>query len=713
MKVLRVSHSAVVSTWRERERQLRERGVEVLLLSAQDWDEGGAVIPLTPDPGENVRGLRTVGVHPALFLYDPRPIWRALGERWDVIDIHEEPFSLAAAQVLALRRLRSVLTRQPPAPVVLYSAQNITKRYPPPFRWLEAWALRTAAAMSVCNEEAGRICVAKGLRGRVEVIPLGIDLTVFSPAGDSPAAPAAGRGGGDLGDVSGLRGGAGLRGDAAPSGVTAPSGDARAEDTAAPVVVGYAGRLATHKGVDVLIHAVTADDRLHLRVAGGGPQEAALRRSAERADGRITFVGSLDEDDLPAFYRGLDVLAVPSLDTPTWVEQFGRVAVEAMACGVPVVASRSGALPDVVGQAGVLVEPGDPVTLGEALVRVGTDPVLAARLAAQGAAQAAACSWPEVARRYHQMYSAITDRRSLSPAEASPPWEPPEIVIVAYGSPDLLRAALAPLTGRYAVTVVDNSSLPAIREVTEAAGGRYLDPGHNGGFGAGVNYALANRQLPGRDVLLLNPDAVVLPDDVDRLHRGLRADLRAASAGPVQVGMDGAPARVRWPYPSPLGSWVEAVGLGRLRPVPTERSFVIGSLLLLRAEALAEVGGFDERFFLYAEETDWALRATHRGWRHLVVQQARAVHVGGGTSDDPRTRETHFHASQERYMRKHYGATGWWLAQTAVVVGAAGRSLMLRGPGRDSARRRLRLYLHGPVRAERSLTGVRRAGDPA
>ena len=701
MKVLRVSHSAVVSTWRERERQLRERGVDVLLLSAQAWDEGGTVISLTPEPGEKVRGLRTVGTHPALFVYDPRPIWRALGERWDVIDIHEEPFSVATAQVLVLRRLRSVLTRRPPAPVVLYSAQNITKRYPPPFRWTEAWALRTASAMSVCNEEAGRICVAKGLHGRLEVIPLGIDLTAFSPMGPG------------------------------------------AHEPAAPVVVGYVGRLAAHKGVEVLIRAVTADDRLHLRVAGGGPQEAALRRCAEPAGDRITFVGSLTEDDLPAFYRGLDVLAVPSLDTPTWVEQFGRVAVEAMACGVPVVASRSGALPDVVGQAGVLVEPGDPDALTAALVRVGTDPALAARLREAGIAQAAACSWPEVARRYHRMYCEITDQRGLTPVglphavgpthpagparpagptrpvDSTRPvgparsWGPPEVVIVAYGSPDLLRAALAPLTGRYAVTVVDNSSLPEIREVTEAAGGRYLDPGHNGGFGAGVNYALAHRQLPGRDVLLLNPDAVVLPDDVEALHRGLRADLRAASAGPVQVDPDGAPARVRWPYPSPLGSWIEAVGLGRLRPVPADRSFVIGSLLLLRAEALAEVGGFDERFFLYAEETDWALRATHRGWRHVVVPQARAVHVGGGTSGDPRTRETHFHASQERYMRKHYGATGWWLAQTAVVVGSAGRALVLRGPGRDGARRRLRLYLHGPVRAERSLTGVRRAGDPA
>lgn len=680
MKVLRVSHSAVVSGWRERERQLRSRGVDVRLLSARTWDEGGATIHLSPAPGEKVRGVRTVGSHPALFLYDPRPLWRALGEQWDVIDIHEEPFALATAEVLAIRTLRAFLTRQSPAPAMLYSAQNITKRYPPPFRWLEAWALRTAAAVSVCNAEAGQICVAKGLRGRLEVIPLGIDPTLFSP---EPTAPHS---------VS-----------ASTSGATAP------------FVVGYAGRLASHKGVDVLISAVMADDRLCLRLAGGGPQESALRRSAEPAGDRITFLGPLGEDELPAFYRSLDVLAVPSLDTPAWVEQFGRVAIEAMACGTPVVASRSGALPDVVGGAGLLVPPGDAVALGAALIQVASDPVLAARLREQGVERAATCSWAEVARRYHELYSHLAPSSTTSitgPTIASATPDPPEIVVVAYGSADLLRSALAPLRGRYAITVVDNSSLVQIREVTEAAGARYLDPGHNGGFGAGVNHALAHRQLPGRDVLLLNPDAVVQPADIETLHRALRSDPRAASAGPAQVGTDGTPARVRWPYPSPLGSWVEAVGLGRLRPVPADRSFVIGSLLLLRAEALAEVGGFDERFFLYAEETDWALRATHRGWRHVVVPQALAVHVGGGTSEDPGLRETHFHASQERYLRKHFGAGGWWLAQTAVVVGSAGRSLVLRGPDRASARRRLRLYLHGPVRAERSITGIRRAGDP-
>lgn len=674
MKVLRVSHSAVVDAWRGRERGLRARGVDVHLLSARTWDEGGAQVDLVRRPGEKVLGLRTIGTHPALFLYDPLPLWRALGETWDVVDVHEEPFALATAEFLVLRALRR-MTGTRPAPYVLYSAQNLTKRYPWPFRWLESRALRGAAAISVCNEEAGRVARAKGMRGAVEVIPLGVDVEHFSPEPADEHAPGH-----------------------ADHGTRAPS--------SGRVVVGYAGRLASHKGVDVLLRAVADDDRLALRVAGAGPDGDALRATAGRLGDRVTFLGTLDEAALPDFYRGLDVLAVPSLDTPGWIEQFGRVAVEAMACGTPVVASDSGALPDVVGGAGLLVPPGDPDALRRALLRVGTDPELATTLRDEGLGRAASCSWSEVAHRYHRMYTNIlaeAARPGTVTEQTTDDVAPPEVVVVAYGSPELLADALAPLAGKFEVTVVDNSSMQEIREITALAGATYLDPGRNGGFAAGVNHALEHRRSPGSDVLLLNPDAVVTPEDVAALQLGMHADPRAASAGPRQVDGDGTEARVTWPYPSPLATWVEAAGLGRLRPTPPDRSFVIGSVLLLRAQALAEVGGFDERFFLYAEETDWARRARHAGWRHGVVPGARALHLGGATSSDSRLRETHFHASQEIYFRKHFGASGWTINRLGVLAGTAARVVLLRGEERQDASRRFVLYARGPARVQREL----------
>ncbi len=138
-----------------------------------------------------------------------------------------------------------------------------------------------------------------------------------------------------------------------------------------------------------------------------------------------------------------------------------------------------------------------------------------------------------------------------------------------------------------------------------------------------MNVALSDRRAPDADVLLLNPDARVSRDQIGALRVALHAAPDLASVGPVQTDDSGRAARVEWPFPTPANAWLEAIGLGRLQ----RARFVIGSVLLLRAEALAQVGGFDERFFLYAEETDWAYRAS-LGWRHAAVPGAQAVHAG-------------------------------------------------------------------------------------
>jgi glycosyltransferase involved in cell wall biosynthesis/GT2 family glycosyltransferase len=656
VRALRVSHSAVVDEWRGRERALASLGVEVALLSARTWPEGGARVDLRPRPGERVEGVATIGHHPALFLYDPRPLWRRLGEHWDVIDVHEEPFSLATAELLLLRALR-----RNRAPVVLYTAQNLQKRYPIPFRWLERLALHTSSGISACNTDAARIAEAKGFAGRARVIPLGIDLERFSAERtNAPAAAASGR-----------------------------------------IVVGFAGRLVPEKGLEVLFDAMQRDRRLSARIAGGGSMIADLPDILARrglAD-RVELLGALAPGDLPDFYRSLDVLAVPSLPTPTWTEQFGRVAIEAMACGVPVVSSDAGALPDVVGGAGLVVPAGDADALTAAL-----DEAVGARadeLRTRGLERAASCDWSEVGRAYLDLYHSVVHDAvaAAGPGRSGATHDDDrglEVVVVAYGAPELLRRALEPLVG-LPVTVVDNSSLPEIAELCAQLGARYLDPGRNGGFAAGVNVALADRLLPGADVLLVNPDAVISRSDIEALHAALLAVPDLASVGPAQVDDRGSPAQVEWRYPSPTATWLEALGLAWLRRGPT---FVIGSVLLLRAEALDQVGGLDEGFFLYAEETDWAYRAHRLGWHHAEVPAARAVHAGAGTSSDPLRREAHFHASLERYLRKHHGSLGWQSARTAQWIGSMMRSIALPGERGRAARRRAALYRLGPARVE-------------
>ena len=236
MRVLRISHSATIAAWRGRERALRDAGDDVTLITAPRWHAGGVWVDLDARPDENVRPARTFfGRHPALFLYSPGPLWRALGERWDVIDIHEEPFALSTAQVLLMRALRRDRT-----PVVLYTAQNIGKRYPVPFHWLERWALRTASGISACNSEAARIVERKGFAGRARVIPLGVDPV---PETASPGAPA----------------------------------EHGADDR---ITVGLLGRIVREKGLETLVRALQQEPRLRLRVGGEGGDRGFLEALA-------------------------------------------------------------------------------------------------------------------------------------------------------------------------------------------------------------------------------------------------------------------------------------------------------------------------------------------------------------------------------------------------------------------------------------------------
>ena len=641
MHVLRVAHHAVVSEWRQRERELREQGVDVSLVSAKVWNEGGRDVALDAEDDAFVVGARTVGKHPSVFGMDPRPIWSALGRQPDVIDLHEEPNALVTAEVLLLRRMRGVR-----APYVLYSAQNIEKRYPIPFRWIERASLRSAAAAYVCNAEAGDILNAKGLGGGAVEIPLGVDVGMFAPADREPPR-----------DVATL---------------------------------GYIGRLEEHKGVDVLLRALVGHQDWRLRITGDGPERERLRDLARElgiAD-RVEFLGFASGTALADRYRGLDVLAVPSLPRTNWLEQFCRVAVEAMASGVPVVASSSGAIPDVVGDAGILVPPGNPERLERGILEA-LEPDRWKELRARGLDRAQRFSWQNVAALQRSMYQSILAAPSVA--------ADPHVLIVAYGAPETLEGCLDALGSGLAVTVVDNSSLALTREVAERHGARYVDAGRNRGFAGGVNLGLEIIEEAGhgdRDVLLLNPDARLSVEAARRMQRVLHSRRRLAAVGATQTEpASGAGVRVWWPFPTPWGAWIEAAGLGVLR---RRHDFAIGSVLLLKRAALDDIGCLDERFFLYSEETDWQRRAHDRGWR-IAVADVPATHEGAGTGGDPRVRERHFFASAERYIRKHYGAAGWQVYRAGMVAGAVARGAVLPGERGMAARRRARIFARGPV----------------
>jgi GT2 family glycosyltransferase len=275
---------------------------------------------------------------------------------------------------------------------------------------------------------------------------------------------------------------------------------------------------------------------------------------------------------------------------------------------------------------------------------------------------------------------------------------PVHAVVVAFHAPEALDRCLCALHGSVEVTVVDNSSSREIERVSVRHGMHYLDPQQNLGFAGGVNVALRRiLEAEPRDVLLVNPDAEIRQDAIDKLAASLHGGTgaRRASVAPRLVAADGLEQRVLWPYPSPFRAWLEAIGLGR---VPAPARFAVGAVLLLRWEALKEVGLFDERFFLYAEEADWQHRAFDSGWTTELCSDAVAAHAGAGTSEDASSREVLFHAGQETYIRKWFGTAGWWSYRAAVVCGATVRALVLPAERRREAARRALLYMRGPRR---------------
>jgi glycosyltransferase involved in cell wall biosynthesis len=174
-------------------------------------------------------------------------------------------------------------------------------------------------------------------------------------------------------------------------------------------VVGYLGRLVPQKGLLDLVEALPLlPAHIHARLIGDGIQKPQLLA-------RATELGVADRlelvawtNDVPAELRRLDALALPSHTTPSWKEQFGRVLIEAMSCGVPVVGSSSGEIPQVIGEGGLVYPEGDIAALAAALRRLADDPALHNELGRRGRARVLEhYTQAALARRYYDIYRSM------------------------------------------------------------------------------------------------------------------------------------------------------------------------------------------------------------------------------------------------------------------------------------------------------------------
>lgn len=323
LRLLVMAHSGVLASYRRRWELLAARGHDVTFLTPRRWTEGNREVPFEESAPGRMRVVRTDPV--GSFLPTPRlrnvghlqlGLGRLLAETApEVLEVFEEPYALAAWHAF-----RTARRRTPGCLRLVFSAQNIAKRFPWPFSAFQAEVLAHADGALPVDPLVEPVLRAQGLApdAPAPVVPLGIDPAVFRPVPpDLTHVPPAARGGHR---------------------------------------VGFLGKLQPEKGVRDLVAALAVlPEDTHLLIAGAGPLEAELRRAHPRAH----VLGPLPQRDLPGFYAACHVVAVPSRTTPGWREQFGRVAIEAMACGRAVVVSDSGSLPHVVGGSARVAPEGD------------------------------------------------------------------------------------------------------------------------------------------------------------------------------------------------------------------------------------------------------------------------------------------------------------------------------------------------------------------
>jgi glycosyltransferase involved in cell wall biosynthesis len=338
-RLLVVSHSSVVSVNQEVYRELAAREWDPVIVVPSRWKHSYAKTAVRPSP---LAGMEH-SLHPIpvafsglqqrhFYLARCRSLCAHL--RPDVAFIEEEAYSLAATQWSHVFINQGI-------PFGVQCAENLDRDLPLPIKWLRGRVLKNAAYVAARSDTAGRLARSWGARGKIALAP-----------------------------------------HAVPGWKTIP------RTTHRPFTVGYAGRLVESKGLLDLLEAVRLlDSPVELLLIGDGAMRAQLE-SQPIPGSKVRVIDDLTHSQMAAGYGQMDVLVLPSHSTPTWEEQFGRVIVEALWCGVPVVGSDSGEIPWLIGltEGGLVFPERDHRALADRLSELRQAPGLRAELADKGRA---------------------------------------------------------------------------------------------------------------------------------------------------------------------------------------------------------------------------------------------------------------------------------------------------------------------------------------
>lgn len=325
LRVVSISHSAVrAGAARKRYEVLAsDPSLDLTLVVPEVWHEAGQAEHADPSRTRlkvRVQPARLTRGGPAKWYLHHYPGLRGVLRELqpDVIHLWEEPWSIVALQAL---RLRDSIA--PQAALVLETDQNTLRKLPIGFEQIRRHTLARTDLLIARGEEALGVSQSCGYTGASEFVMYGVDSATFFPR-ERPARK---------------------------TGV---------------FQLGYVGRLVVEKGLDDVLMALHhCRAPVEFTMLGAGPERAGLleRAAALGLADRVRILEPRSPTGVGEFMSSLDALVLMSRTMPTWKEQFGRVIMEAHACGVPVIGSSSGSIPWVVGHGGWIVEEGNAVEL--------------------------------------------------------------------------------------------------------------------------------------------------------------------------------------------------------------------------------------------------------------------------------------------------------------------------------------------------------------
>ena len=292
----------------------------------------------------------------------------------DIIHLEEEAWSLNALQTIRLKRKYCPKSR-----FIFRTSLSIPTKQRFGFLpvWIERRVFRETDRAFPLSVNAGKILTQRGYTGRQTPFPNGVDVRHFYKM-----------------NVSELRDSLQLK------------------DC---FVVGYVGRLLQMKGIDILLEAVAhlvnhdPTRTYKLLIVGQGEDKPSFQKIAETLgiSGHIVWVDAVPPEEVGTYINCMDTLILPSRTTAGWVEFFGRVLIEGMACKVPVIGSDSGEIPHVIDDAGLIFPENDINALAERIHHIAHDACLQNNLVARGLDRVRDFTWETIAERTYQVYQEL------------------------------------------------------------------------------------------------------------------------------------------------------------------------------------------------------------------------------------------------------------------------------------------------------------------